>query len=228
MPLRLSEHVETDRPRERFWTVGPGALTGQELLAILLGTGTRGRDALAVAADVLARGDGSLRRLATRPWAELARVAGVGRTKAARLAAAIELGRRITTEAEPPPERIRGPGDVQRYYGTRLRDLAVEEFHVLALGSQSQVLADLLITRGILNSSLVHPREVFRAAIAEAAAGIIVVHNHPSGDPTPSADDRAVTRQLVDAGRVLDVPVYDHVIMGGGERYVSFAEAGLL
>ena len=87
----------------------------------------------------------------------------------------------------------------------------------------------MLITRGILNSSLVHPREVFRAAIAEAAAGIIVVHNHPSGDPTPSADDRAVTRQLVDAGRLLDVPVYDHVVIGGGgERYVSFAEAGLL
>ncbi len=232
MPLRLSEHLEQDRPRERFWAVGPGALTGQELLAILLGTGTRGQDALAVAAAILARADGSLRRLATRPWAELARISGVGRAKAARLAAAIELGRRIGVEAEPPPERIRGPGDVQRYYGVRLRDLAVEEFHVLALGSQSQVLADLLITRGILNSSLVHPREVFRAAIAEAAAGIIVVHNHPSGDPTPSADDRAVTRQLVEAGRVLDMPVYDHVVIGGGggggERYVSFAEAGLL
>ena len=230
MPLRLSEHLECARPRERFWAVGPGALTTQELLAILLGTGTRGRDALAVAADVLARGDGSLRRLAGRPWAELAGIAGVGRAKAARLAAAIELGRRIGAETDPPPEHIRGPGDVQRYYGLRLRDLAVEEFHVLALGSQSQILADLLITRGILNSSLVHPREVFRAAIAEAAAGIIVVHNHPSGDPTPSADDRAVTRQLVDAGRLLDMPVYDHVIIGsgGGERYVSFAEAGLL
>ena len=227
MPLRLSEHLERDRPRERFWAVGPGALTGQELLAILLGTGTRGRDALAIAGDLLIRGDGSLRRLATRPWAELAQVPGVGRAKAARVAVAIELGRRIAAEAEPPPERIRGPGDVQRYYAARLRDLTVEEFHVLALGSQSQILADLLITRGILNSSLVHPREVFRAAIAEAAAGIIVVHNHPSGDPTPSADDRAVTRQLVDAGRVLDVPVYDHVVVGG-ERYVSFAEAGLL
>ena len=221
MPLRLSEHLEHDRPRERFWAVGPGALTGQELLAILLGTGTRGQDALAVAAEILARGDGSLRRLA--------RIPGVGRTKAARLAAAIELGRRVGLELDPPPERIRGPADVQRYYALRLRDLAVEEFHVLALGSQSQILADLLITRGILNSSLVHPREVFRAAIAEAAAGIIVVHNHPSGDPTPSADDRAVTRQLVDAGRLLDIPVYDHVILGGGgERFVSFAEAGLL
>src|SRR6267143_662966 len=226
MPLRLSEHLERDRPRERFWAVGPGALTGQELLAILVGTGTRGQDALAVAGEILARGDGSLRRVATRPCGELATIPGGGRTKAARLSAAFELGRRVSVEADPPPERMRGPGDVQRYYAQRLRDLTVEEFHVLALGSQSQILADLLITRGILNSSLVHPREVFRAAIAEAAAGIIVVHNHPSADPTPSADDRAVTRQLVDAGRLLDVPVYDHGIVGG-ERYVSFAEAGL-
>jgi DNA repair protein RadC len=152
---------------------------------------------------------------------------GVGRAKAARVLAALELGRRLSTESDPPPDRVRGPADVHRYYATRLRDLPVEEFHVLALGSQSQILADVLVTRGILNSSLVHPREVFRAAIAEAAAGIIVVHNHPSGDPTPSADDRSVTRQLVDAGRLLDVPVYDHVVIGGG-RFVSFAEAGLL
>ncbi len=227
MPLLLSEHPERDRPRGRFWAVGPVALTAQELLAILLGTGCAGRDALVVAGDLLARVEGSLRRLMGRPGAELARVPGVGRAKAARLLASFELGRRVAAETEPAPRRIAGPADVHRFYAPRLRELAVEEFHVLALGSQSQVLADLLITRGILNSSLVHPREVFRGAIAEAAAGIIVVHNHPSGDPTPSADDRAVTRQLVDAGRLLDVPVYDHVIVGGG-RYVSFAEAGLL
>src|SRR5947209_308749 len=125
MPLRLSEHLQQDRPRERFWAVGPGALTGQELLAILLGTGTRGQDALAVAGEILARGDGSLRRLATRPWAELARIAGVGRAKAARLAAAVEVGRRIGPEAEPAPERIRGPGDVQRRHGLSLRARAV-------------------------------------------------------------------------------------------------------
>src|SRR6266567_2577183 len=214
MSLRLSEHREQDRPRERFWAVGPAALTGQELLAIVLGTGCAGRDALAVAGDLLAKCGGSLRRLGGRP-------------RAALLAAALELGRRAVREADPAPARIAGPVDVHRFYAPQLRDLSVEEFHVLALGSQSQVLADLCITRGILNSSLVHPREVFRAAIAEAAAGIIVVHNHPSGDPTPSADDRSVTRQLVDAGRLLDVPVYDHVIVGG-ERYVSFAEAGLL
>jgi DNA repair protein RadC len=227
VPLRLAEHPEHDRPRERLWTLGPAALTGQELVAVILGTGCAGRDALTVAGELLGCVAGSLRRLAGRPSAELARVPGVGRTKAARVAAALELGRRVGAEVEPAPERIRGPADVQRLCGPRLRDLTVEEFHVLALGSQSQVLRDLLITRGLLNSSLVHPREVFRAAIAEAAAGIIVVHNHPSGDPTPSADDRAVTRQLVEAGRLLDLPVYDHVIVGG-DRYVSFAEAGLL
>lgn len=227
MPLRLAEQLTDDRPRERLWRLGPAALTGQELLAILLGTGCAGRDALEIAGALLARMDGSLLRLAGRPAVEVARAPGVGLAKAARLAAALELGRRLGAERAPPPERIKGPADVHRLCAPKLRDLAVEEFHVLALGSQSQVLADLLITRGILNSSLVHPREVFRAAIAEAAAGIIVVHNHPSGDPTPSADDRAVTRQLVDAGRLLDLPVYDHVIVGG-DRYTSFAEAGLL
>ncbi|HET7789355.1 MAG TPA: DNA repair protein RadC [Gemmatimonadales bacterium] len=227
MPLRLSEQPETDRPRERLWRVGPPALTAQELLAILLGTGRAGADALTLAGRLLERAGGSLRRLAGRPAAELVRESGVGRAKAARLAAALELGRRAVMEAEPERRKIGGPADVHRFYAPRLRDLAVEEFHVLALSSQSQVLRDLLITRGILNSSLVHPREVFRAAIAEAAAGIIVVHNHPSGDPTPSADDREVTRQLVESGRLLDLPVYDHVIVGG-ERYVSFAESGLL
>jgi len=100
-------------------------------------------------------------------------------------------------------------------------------FYVLTLNTQLRVVSCQEVTRGILNSSLVHPREVFRLAIAEGAAGIVVVHNHPSGDPTPSADDKAVTRQLVEAGKVLDIPVYDHVVIGDG-RYVSFAEAGLL
>ena len=125
------------------------------------------------------------------------------------------------------PVKIRGPVDVRELLIERVRVLDQEAFYMVALDSQSQVRAVHEVTRGILNSSLVHPREVFRAAILAGAAGIIMVHNHPSGDPTPSADDRAVTRQIVDAGRLLDVPCYDHVILGG-ERYVSFAEAGLL
>lgn len=132
---------------------------------------------------------------------------------------------------EDPAARIRGPADVVALIGPRAAVELVEVFYVICLGSQSQVLGVCELTRGVLNSSLVHPREVFRIALALGSAGVLVVHNHPSGDPTPSADDRSVTRQLVDAGRILDVPVYDHIVLGGAAtspRYVSFAEAGLL
>ena len=219
--------VPTDRPRERLWALGPAALTTAELLAILIGTGGSGTGVLDVATRLLEVGEGSLRRLARRPSAELLRTRGIGPTKAARLLAAFEIGARLAREERPPAVRIREPDDVARLFQGRLRDLQVEEFHLLALDSQSQVLREVLVTRGLLNSSLVHPREVFRAAIAEAAAGIIVVHNHPSGDPTPSAEDRAVTQQLAAAGRLLDLPLYDHVIIAG-DRFVSFATAGLL
>ena len=202
-------------------------MTTAELLAIVLGTGGKGQDVLEIGRRLLELSEGSLRRLARRPNAELMRAPGIGPTKAARLLAAFELGTRAAREERPPVVRIREPEDVFRLFDSRLRDLQVEEFHLLALDSQSQVLREVLITRGLLNSSLVHPREVFRAAIAEAAAGIIVVHNHPSGDPTPSAEDRAATKQLVSAGRLLDVPLYDHVIIAG-DRFVSFATAGLL
>lgn len=224
---QLSASSCDDRPRERLWSVGPAALTNAELIAVLLGTGAIGQDAGALAAQLLERSGGALRALAARPPAELTRTPGVGPAKAARLIAAFELATRLLTEQRPVLPRVREPVDVSLLLGPRMRDLAVEEFHVLALDSQSRVQRDILISRGLLNSALVHPREVFRAAIAEAAAGIIVVHNHPSGDPTPSAEDRAVTRQLVEAGRLLDLPVYDHIILAG-DRFLSFVAAGLL
>jgi DNA repair protein RadC len=224
---RLRETRPFDRPRERLRALGPGALTAVELLAILLGTGTSNRDAVAVAEDLLAAAGGSVRALARQPVGALARVHGVGGAKAARVAAALELARRAAVEADGHHGAVSSPADVHRRCGPALRDLTVEEFRLLALDTQHRVVRELLITRGLLDSSLVHPREVFRAAIAEAAAGIVVVHNHPSGNPAPSPDDRAITRQLVEAGRLLDIPVYDHVIVGG-DRYFSFAEAGLL
>jgi DNA repair protein RadC len=227
MPAPVATMPQTERPRERLWSLGPAALTTAELLAILIGTGSGGAGVLEVAGRLLDVGEGSLRRLARRPCAELLQAQGIGPTKAARLMAAFELGARLSREERPAVQRIREPEDVARLFQGRLRDLQVEEFHLLALDSQSQVLREVLVTRGLLNSSLVHPREVFRAAIAEAAAGIIVVHNHPSGDPTPSAEDRAVTQQLAAAGRLLDLPLYDHVIIAG-DRFVSFATAGLL
>ncbi|NIN71431.1 MAG: DNA repair protein RadC [Gemmatimonadetes bacterium] len=226
-PLRLSEARPAERPRERLYSLGPNSLTLAELLAILIGTGTSRADVLEVAQGVLRIGRGSVRELARRPAGELVRMPGMGRAKAGRVLAGLELGRRLAAEAAEPGCEIRSPADVYRWAAPALRDLVVEEFHLIALDTQNRITHDLLITRGTLTGSLVHPREVFRAAIAEAAASIVVVHNHPSGNPVPSPDDRAVTRQLVEAGRLLDIPVYDHVIVAG-DRYFSFAEAGLL
>jgi len=165
--------------------------------------------------------------LARQPITSLSRLRGMGSAKAARVAAAFELARRLDAEDRGPGRLVRTPADVARWFGPQLRDLVVEEFHLVTLDTQNRVTRQLLITRGILNGSLVHPREVFRAAVAEAAAGVIAVHNHPSGHPMPSQEDRDVTAQLVEAGKILDIPVYDHVIVGG-DRYFSFAEAGLL
>lgn len=159
--------------------------------------------------------------------AALTRVSGVGQARASAVYAALELGRRMAMEAREAGVPLRGPHDVAAVYSPRLQDLPVEEFHVAVLDAQHRLERDILVTRGLLNSSLVHPREVFREAIAERAASVILVHNHPSGDPTPSNEDRVVTEQLVQAGKLLDIPVHDHIIVGRG-RYMSFAEAGLL
>jgi len=223
-PLGLSP---IDRPRERLRALGARALSAPELIALVIGPGTRGRSALALAHDVLTRVDGSLHRLADRPLATLASVPGLGATRAGAIHAALELGRRLGGEEHEEALPLRAPRDVWRVFAPRLEDLPVEEFHVAILDAQHRLARDVCVTRGILNSSLVHPREVFREAIAERAAAIILVHNHPSGDPTPSPDDRAVTDQLVAAGRLLDIPVHDHVIVGRG-RYLSFAEAGMM
>ena len=227
MTLRIQELPQSERPRERLRHLGAQALSIPELLALLIGTGGAGRSALAVAHDVLARADGSLRRVSATPVSALTSVAGLGPARAVAIHAALELGRRLGAEGRDEGAPLRSPRDVYAAFAARLEDLTVEEFHVAVLDAQHRLERDVLVTRGILNSSLVHPREVFREAIAERAAAIILVHNHPSGDPTPSADDRAVTAQLVQAGRVLDIPVHDHLIIGRG-RYVSFAEAGLL
>jgi DNA repair protein RadC len=225
--LRIQELPERDRPRERLRRLGPEALSSPELLALLLGTGGAGRSALLIAHDVLARSDGSWRRLAEQPVGSLAQVPGVGRARATAIVAALELGRRLATEGRDMGVPLRAPSDVVAAYAPRLEDLAVEEFHVAVLDVHHRLERDILVTRGLLNTSLVHPREVFRAAVAERAAGVVLVHNHPSGDPTPSPEDRLVTAQMAGAGELLGIPVLDHVIIGRG-RYASFRESGLL
>jgi DNA repair protein RadC len=224
-PIR--ELPRSERPRERLVALGANALSSAELLALIVGAGTTGGSALHVGQALLAGSAGSLRRMAMRPVSALTTTPGVGIARAVTVHAALELGRRLAAESRDDGAPLRSPRDVARLFASRLEDLPVEEFHVAVLDAQHRIERDVTITRGILTSSLVHPREVFREAIAERAAAIILVHNHPSGDPTPSADDRVVTEQLVAAGRLLDIPVHDHVIIGRG-RYTSFAEAGLL
>ncbi|MDB4885234.1 MAG: repair protein RadC [Gemmatimonadetes bacterium] len=223
----IHELPSSERPRERLIALGAPALSTAELLALLVGTGRSGTSALDVGHLLLGSAGGSLRRMAMQPVASLTGTAGIGMARAVTVHAALELGRRLAAETREDGAPIRSPRDVARLFAPRLEDLPVEEFHVAVLDAQHRLERDITVTRGILTSSLVHPREVFREAIAERAAAVILVHNHPSGDPTPSTDDRLVTEQLVAAGKLLDIPVHDHVIIGRG-RYTSFAEGGLL
>jgi DNA repair protein RadC len=216
-----------DRPRERLRALGARALAARELVVLLVGSGGTAGSACDVADRILAESGGSLRRLAGLDVAALERVSGVGAATAARVLAALELGRRAAVESPGERDRIRGPADVHLLLGPRLRDLTQEEFHALFLDSRHRVLREALITRGTLDASLVSPREVFRLAVVEGAAAVILAHNHPSGDPAPSPDDRAVTRQIAEAGRALGIPVLDHVILGDG-RFASLAEEGAL
>ena len=223
----IHEWPDTDRPRERLEKLAAGALPVRELLALVLGSGSSGRSAIDLGTDVLVRYGGSLRRLGTAEPAELRTIPGIGPAGAAKITAALELGRRLATEPSSRGDRIRGPGDVFRRLGPVLRDRKQEEFWVLYLDSQNRVLSERRITVGLLNSSLVHPREVFAPAICRAAASLILAHNHPSGDPDPSPEDLDVTVQMVESGRLLGIPVRDHIVLGD-TTFVSLLERGLM
>ena len=227
MNYRIRDWPMRERPRERMYAAGAHALSSRELIAILVGSGTGGSSAVEVAGSLLQSSDGSLRQMAMLSHADMRKVPGVGPAVAARVLAALELGRRMARETAAERPRIQGPADVYELCAPALRDLRQEEFRLLLLNTQHAVLRELVITRGTLDTSVVHPREVFRAAISESAAAIVLVHNHPSGDPAPSREDRDVTEQLAAAGRLIGIPVLDHVVVGDG-RYVSFVEMGLL
>jgi DNA repair protein RadC len=212
-----------DRPRERLRSLGSASLSLVELVALIVGSGNRDASASAIADRILASANGSLARLASSDVSFLERISGVGAATAARLAAALELGRRGAAAASESGDHIRGPADVFARMGPQLRAALQEEFHALLLNSRHRVIREVLVTRGILDSALIHPREVFRPAVGEGAAGVILVHNHPSGDPTPSAEDRAVTRQMAEAGRAVGIPVLDHVVIGAG-AYASLGD----
>jgi DNA repair protein RadC len=224
----MAMHVwpENERPRERLYFNGPTALADAELLAIQLGSGRRGKDAVQVAREVLAA-YGSLSGIAACEVVELARLPGVGRAKAARLAAAFELTRRLRARTPGARTPLGSPAEVYAAFGPLMEDLKREVFRVALLDAQNGLVRDIVISEGTLSASLVHPREVFKPAILESAASVILLHNHPSGDPTPSREDIRLTRQLVECARLLDLNIHDHVIVGRG-RFISLAERGII
>ncbi len=231
--VSIKNRPEDERPREKLLTHGPEALSDAELIGLVFGSGARfgGRSVSAVEqGQILLRQYGSLAKLARCSAAQIVHAMdgkGVGPAKAAQLAAVFEVGRRV--EAAPPEVRVqvKSPADVAAAYGPRLRDLPREVFVVLHLNTANVVTAEFTLTTGGLSASIVEPRQVFQQAIVAGAASVLCLHNHPSGNPEPSREDVAVTKQLVEAGRLLGIPLHDHLIIAG-RTYTSLAERGLM
>jgi DNA repair protein RadC len=213
-------------PRERLEKLGARALSDAELVALLLRTGGNGFDSTELARGLL-QSAGGLVRLAREEMEVLCEARGMGPAKSATWVAACEIGRRLATRRLEVGARILGPSDVYRHFFEELRGCESERFHALLLDGRHRVTGDVLVSQGTLTASLVHPREVFRAAVRRSAAALVLVHNHPSGDPAPSAEDRQVTDRLVRAGELLGIRVLDHVVVAEG-GYHSFTESGSL
>jgi DNA repair protein RadC len=221
---RITDLHQAERPRERLAALGPQALSNAELIAILLRVGVRGENAVQVGQRLLQ--PGGLAGLHRMPFEELTRQRGIGEAKAAQIKAAIELGRRLTIESPEERPTVNSPADAAALLQYEMSALEQEHLRVILLDTRNHVLDIAEIYRGSVNSSQVRVGEVFKAAVRRGAPALIVAHNHPSGDPTPSPDDVAVTRAFVQAGKLLDVDVLDHLVIGQG-RYVSLKERGL-
>jgi len=223
--IRIKELPEDLRPRERLIRQGPEVLTVVELLAVLLRTGTSSMSALDLAALLLAK-SGGLLGVTECSVEELCSIKGLGPAKAAQLKAAIELGRRLSAEVSGPRQLIRTPVDVHNLLKERMRYCDREHFLAVFLNTKHHVITVETISVGSLNSSLVHPRELFKNSIKRSAAALILVHNHPSGDPAPSIEDIEITRRLVEVGNIIGIQVLDHIIIGEN-GFVSMKDQGV-
>jgi DNA repair protein RadC len=216
-----------ERPRERLQKLGSGALSSVELLALVIGRGVPGKSALTIAHDLLKRFR-SVQGVSSATVEELSAVPGIGMAKAAQLKAAFELGKRQDLDPEKRVGfEINNPGAVAKAVRASIADKAKEHFKLLVLNTRNEVIVIVPVSVGTANASLVHPREVFKAAISHGASSVVLAHNHPSGNPEPSDDDIALTRRLVEAGRLLGIEVLDHIIVVQ-RGFISFKEKGLL
>jgi DNA repair protein RadC len=202
----------SERPRERLLKFGIEALSTQELLAIILGRGIKGESVLSTSQKLLTK-FGSLKNLAQASVAALTTTKGIGLAKAAQIIAAFELGKRLDTPEKPSQEKIKNPEDIIRAVSKKLKGKKKEHFLLLLLDTRNHVISIQTISIGSLDSSIVHPREVFKEAISACAASVVFVHNHPSGDPEASEDDIKLTKRLVEVGEILGIEVLDHIII---------------
>lgn len=225
-PRAIREWPEGERPRERLWKYGAQQLTTAELLGILCRIGARGRSAVDLGRELL-QAFGGLRGLDAAELSDLRGIKGLGRAKAAQLKAALELGRRFLSETRAVKGKVESSQAVYEFLLPQMRDLKREVFKVLLLNGQNEVLEVVTASEGSLTESPVYPREIIRMANRYHAAALIFAHNHPSGSPKPSPTDKAITQELVFAGKIMHLRVLDHLIIGEN-RYFSFADAGLI
>jgi DNA repair protein RadC len=222
---RMSDIPEGERPRERFREIGATGMSQRELLAIILRSGSEGVNALALA-DALLQKFGGLNGVARANLEELQTVHGIGPVKATEIKAALELGKRMALSAQDARPQVKTPADAAQLLMLHMGLLEQEEVRTMLLDTRNRVMATPMIYRGSLNAASMRVGEVFREAIRTNSASIIVAHNHPSGDPTPSAEDIAVTKALAEAGKLLDIELLDHIVIAHN-RYVSLKERGL-
>jgi DNA repair protein RadC len=223
---RMRDLPEELKPRERMALAGTGVLSDAELLALILSTGNKDENALQMSSRILTEAKG-WRGLVDSSLPELESIRGIGRAKACQIQAVLEIARRMAATVPEAKKAIRCPQDIADLLMEEMRYLDKEHFRIIPLNTKNQVLEVVPISIGSLNSSPVHPREVFKQAIKRSSAAIILVHNHPSGDPTPSKEDLEVTKRLAEGGKLLGIEVLDHLIIGD-KKYTSLKEKGVL
>lgn len=228
MPKSFTVHdlPKQERPRERLKRLGPEALSAQELLAVIISRGSPNKSVINIAQDLLTK-FGNINAISQATIEQLTEVDGIGPAKATQIKACFELGKRQELEPELKDYHIENPKDVVNYIQKEIKDKAKEHFMLILLDSRNKTIGFSKISIGTLNASLVHPREVFKEAITRNSASVILVHNHPSGDPEPSDDDLKMTKRLKESGNILGIEVIDHIIIGKNSYY-SFKEKKLI
>jgi len=219
--VKIKDFPVTERPRERLLKYGPDTLSDAELLAIILRTGTHGMNSIIMCQQIFA--SANLKKLSRSTIPELVKMRGIGLTKACQIVSVFELSRRLETYTEKQKPKVSCPEEIYRFIYPKIREEKQEKFIVMCLDTKNQIISIETLFIGSLDISIVHPREIFKTALLASAASIVLIHNHPSGDPTPSREDIIITNRIIESGKLLGITVWDHLIIGDGQ-YTSLKQ----